>query len=226
MPERNSVWLRPAKPTRNPPALDLDQIVATAVALLDEEAVSGLTMRKLAVRLDAAPMTLYGYVATKDDLLELAVDAVFAEALAADPATEDWRAALTAIGHRTFQALVRHPWAAALVGDKPPLGPAAVAQFGTILRVLTAAGFSGGHLDSALTGFYYYVLGAALAESSWARARGAASSFTAADISRLTSADGQDVAPVTAYFDRYPNTDPVQRFGHGLRAVLSGLDPA
>lgn len=224
MPERNSVWLRPAKPTRNPPALDLDQIVAAAVALLDEESVSGLAMRKLAARLDAAPMTLYGYVATKDDLLELAVDAVFAEALAADPVADDWRAALTAIGHRTFLALVRHPWAAALVGDNPPLGPAAVAQFGTILRVLTAAGFTGGHLDSALTGFYYYVLGAALAESAWTCA-GRASSFTAADISRLTSADGQDVTPVTAYFERYPNTDPVQRFGHGLRAVLNGLDP-
>ncbi|WP_280450088.1 TetR/AcrR family transcriptional regulator [Nocardia brasiliensis] len=224
MPERNSVWLRPAKPTRNPPALDLDQIVAAAVALLDEESVSGLTMRKLAARLDAAPMTLYGYVATKDDLLELAVDAVFAEALAADPVADDWRAALTAIGHRTFLALVRHPWAAALVGDNPPLGPAAVAQFGTILRVLTAAGFTGGHLDSALTGFYYYVLGAALAESAWTCA-GRASSFTAADISRLTSADGQDVTPVTAYFERYPDTDPVQRFGHGLRAVLNGLDP-
>ncbi|MBF6126752.1 TetR/AcrR family transcriptional regulator [Nocardia brasiliensis] len=224
MPERNSVWLRPAKQTRNPPALDLDQIVAAAVALLDEESVSGLTMRKLAARLDAAPMTLYGYVATKDDLLELAVDAVFAEALAADPVADDWRAALTAIGHRTFLALVRHPWAAALVGDNPPLGPAAVAQFGTILRVLTAAGFTGGHLDSALTGFYYYVLGAALAESAWTCA-GRASSFTAADISRLTSADGQDVTPVAAYFERYPDTDPVQRFGHGLRAVLNGLDP-
>ncbi|WP_280404837.1 TetR/AcrR family transcriptional regulator [Nocardia brasiliensis] len=224
MPERNSVWLRPAKPTRNPPVLDLDQIVAAAVALLDEESVSGLTMRKLAARLDAAPMTLYGYVATKDDLLELAVDAVFAEALAADPVADDWRAALTAIGHRTFLALVRHPWAAALVGDNPPLGPAAVAQFGTILRVLTAAGFTGGHLDSALTGFYYYVLGAALAESAWTCA-GRASSFTAADISRLTSADGQDVTPVAAYFERYPDTDPVQRFGHGLRAVLNGLDP-
>ncbi|WP_280408772.1 TetR/AcrR family transcriptional regulator [Nocardia brasiliensis] len=224
MPERNSVWLRPAKQTRNPPALDLDQIVAAAVALLDEESVTGLTMRKLAARLDAAPMTLYGYVATKDDLLELAVDAVFAEALAVDPVADDWRAALAAIGHRTFLALVRHPWAAALVGDNPPLGPAAVAQFGTILRVLTAAGFTGGHLDSALTGFYYYVLGAALAESAWTCA-GRASSFTAADISRLTSADGQDVTPVTAYFERYPDTDPVQRFGHGLRAVLNGLDP-
>ncbi|GAA5083051.1 TetR/AcrR family transcriptional regulator [Nocardia iowensis] len=222
MPQRNSVWLRPAKAARTPPALDRDQIVATAVALLDEESVQGLTMRKLAARLEVPPMTLYGYVSTKDDLLEFAVDAVFAETLDDTAPSGEWRADLTAIGHRTFQALLRHPWAAALVGDNPPMGPAAVAQFGTILRVLTDAGFSGEQLDAAMAGFYYYVLGAALAESAWARA-GRPDSLAPEHVSHLTSADGRDITPVAEYFGRYPRPDSTRRFEQGLHCVLDGL---
>ncbi|MFC9997017.1 TetR/AcrR family transcriptional regulator [Nocardia sp. NPDC127526] len=204
MPERTSIWLRTGKPVRGRPALDRDRIVAAAVTLLDEESASGLTMRKLADRLGAPPMTLYGYVATKDDVLEYAVDAVFAETLEDDDTGGDWRDALTSIGTRTFEALLRHHWAAPLIGGTPPLGPAAVAQFGTILRVLTAAGFHGERLEAVTTGFYYYVLGAALAESAWARAG----------------------HPAVEMLSGYAGTDSGARFQRGLSAVLEGLRPA
>ncbi|WP_327116036.1 TetR/AcrR family transcriptional regulator [Nocardia sp. NBC_01730] len=226
MPERNSVWLRPTKNARSQPALDRDQIVAAAVALLDEETVAGLTMRKLAARLDAAPMTLYGYVATKDDLLEFAVDAVFAEALEDAEPSGEWVADLTAIGRRTFQALMRHPWAAALVGDNPPMGPAAVAHFATILRVLTDAGFSDDELGAATAGYYYYVLGAALAESAWARVGESANSWSPEDLSQLTSADGRDVTPTVRFLGRFAHTDSSQRFEQGLHCLLNGLHRA
>ncbi|WP_167477536.1 TetR/AcrR family transcriptional regulator [Nocardia arthritidis] len=223
MPERTSIWLRPAKPGRGRPALDRDQIVAAAVALLDEESVAGLTMRKLGDRLGVPPMTLYGYVATKDDLLEYALDAVFDETLNdAEPGT-DWRAELAAIGARTFEALLRHHWAAALVGAAPPMGPAAVAQFGTIMRVLTAAGFTGERLESATTAFYYYVLGAALAESAWARTGSTVESLTAG-LPNPAAAD--ELTPAAEFLAGYANADARQRFDRGLRAVLDGLRPA
>ncbi|BCK56162.1 TetR/AcrR family transcriptional regulator [Nocardia wallacei] len=225
MPERTSIWLRPAKPGRGRPVLDRDRIVRAAVSLLDEESVAGLTMRKLADRLGAPPMTLYSYVATKDDLLEYALDAVFAEMLDDVEPGDDWRAALGAIGGRTFDALLRHHWAAALVGAAPPIGPAAVAQFGTILRVLIAAGFSGERLESATTCFYYYVLGAALAESSYAH-NGSTAGASIAELSNLTAADGTDIAPTAQFLAGYANADARDRFERGLTAVLDGLRPA
>ncbi|MEV0387133.1 TetR/AcrR family transcriptional regulator [Nonomuraea sp. NPDC050643] len=50
-----------------------------ALALLDEEGVTRLTMRRLAERLNTGSTTLYWHVKTKDDVLDLALDAIFRE---------------------------------------------------------------------------------------------------------------------------------------------------
>ncbi|SEH02340.1 regulatory protein, tetR family [Nonomuraea solani] len=73
----SNVWSRPPKAPRQ--TLTLDRIVQEALALLDEEGVSRLTMRRLAERLNTGSTTLYWHVKTKDDVLDLALDAVFRE---------------------------------------------------------------------------------------------------------------------------------------------------
>ncbi|GAA2209146.1 hypothetical protein GCM10009850_046040 [Nonomuraea monospora] len=73
----DNVWSRNQKPLRQ--TLTLERIVAEAVALLDEEGVGRLTMRRLAERLDTGSTTLYWHVKTKDDVLDLAMDEVFRE---------------------------------------------------------------------------------------------------------------------------------------------------
>jgi AcrR family transcriptional regulator len=47
--------------------------------LADREGLAAITVRRLAADLDASPMALYRYVDTKDDVLELLVDAAYAE---------------------------------------------------------------------------------------------------------------------------------------------------
>nr|SBO95083.1 Transcriptional regulator, TetR family [Nonomuraea gerenzanensis] len=71
------MWSRNQKSPRQ--TLTLERIVAEAVALLDEEGVGRLTMRRLAERLDTGSTTLYWHVKTKDDVLDLALDEVFRE---------------------------------------------------------------------------------------------------------------------------------------------------
>ncbi|MGW3342230.1 TetR/AcrR family transcriptional regulator [Nonomuraea rubra] len=73
----DNVWSRSQKAPRQ--TLTLERIVAEAVALLDEEGVGRLTMRRLAERLDTGSTTLYWHVKTKDDVLDLAMDEVFRE---------------------------------------------------------------------------------------------------------------------------------------------------
>jgi hypothetical protein len=67
-------------------------------------------------------MRLYGYIATKDELLDLMVDQVHAEMLPAER-SGDWREALRILAHRTRQAALRHAWLADLLGGRPTLGP-------------------------------------------------------------------------------------------------------
>lgn len=71
------MWSRSQKAPRQ--TLTLERIVAEAVALLDDEGVGRLTMRRLAERLDTGSTTLYWHVKTKDDVLDLAMDEVFGE---------------------------------------------------------------------------------------------------------------------------------------------------
>ncbi|MDT0301874.1 TetR/AcrR family transcriptional regulator [Streptomonospora wellingtoniae] len=116
-----TVWDRPEPPTR-PVPLDRERIVAAAIALADQGGLEAVSVRKVAARLDAGPMRLYGFIATKEELLDLMVDEVHAEILP-DEQPADWREALRTLAHRTRQAALRHEWLADLLGGRPTLGP-------------------------------------------------------------------------------------------------------
>jgi len=85
-------------------------IVTAAVAIADRDGAEALSMRSLAEQLGLGTMTLYTYVADKDELLDLMLDAVSAEMLVPEPMPADWREALTAIARRTRDTLDAHPW--------------------------------------------------------------------------------------------------------------------
>ncbi|WP_410588615.1 TetR/AcrR family transcriptional regulator [Amycolatopsis sp. lyj-23] len=128
------VWERPEPANRPAPApLSRDLIVRTAVELADETGLEAVSLRKLAAVLDVGPMRLYGYIDTKDELLDLMVDAVHAEVR---PAGNDWREVLTSMAEATRQAAHRHEWFADLIGGRPQLGPNALARGEAVLAAL------------------------------------------------------------------------------------------
>jgi len=107
----DSIWGRPEPGTRRP-RHTREQIATAALAIADRDGFDALSMRRVAAEVGAGTMTLYHYVRTKDDLVELMDDAIMGEVLIPDgelPAT--WREAMRAIAHRSYGAFVRHPWA-------------------------------------------------------------------------------------------------------------------
>ncbi|WP_394425803.1 TetR/AcrR family transcriptional regulator [Streptomyces sp. SGAir0957] len=116
-----TVWDRPEPPTR-PVPLDRERIVAAAVALADEGGLEAVSLRKVAARLNAGPMRLYGFISTKEELFDLMADEVQAEILP-EGAPADWREALRFLAHGTRRAALRHEWLADLLGGRPALGP-------------------------------------------------------------------------------------------------------
>jgi AcrR family transcriptional regulator len=66
--------------------------------------------------------SLYRYVATRDDLLDLMTDATAAECRL-PTATGDWQAELLALARQAREIMRRHPWLPALVITRPVLGP-------------------------------------------------------------------------------------------------------
>src|ERR1700751_10318 len=91
-----SVWTRQREPEQ--PALSRAAIVREAIAMLDAEGTEALSMRKLGARLNAGAPSLYRHVASKDELMELALDEVAAEIAVPAIEGQGWRAAARETG--------------------------------------------------------------------------------------------------------------------------------
>ncbi len=162
------MWLRPepARP-RRAPQLTRERIVRAAVEVLDAEGVEGLTMRRLAHGLGVTSTALYWHVTTKDDVLDLAVDAVFGD-VPIPPAGDDWRAGVRALIGSWRLAMLAHPWAPALIG-RPLFGPNVLARTEYLQAALVRGGFAGQELAVITRLLANYVIGAALTEATWRR---------------------------------------------------------
>ncbi|WP_326598326.1 TetR/AcrR family transcriptional regulator [Streptomyces sp. NBC_01803] len=156
---QRSVWLREGRPHRGHRPLTRARIVEEAVALLDEEGIERLTMRRLAERLGTGSTTLYWHVATKDDVLDLTLDALFGE-VPLPPRGDDWRADLRTLILAWRTAMLRHPWAVSLLG-RPLLGPNTLARVEFVQSTLLRAGLTGDDLAAATWTLCSQVMGAA-----------------------------------------------------------------
>jgi AcrR family transcriptional regulator len=134
------IWDRPEPAKRPAPSpLSRESIVSAAIRLADAEGLEAVSVRKVAAELDAGPMRLYGYLSTKDDLLDLMLDAAYGEIPLPEATGQDWRSDLRALAHGTREIALRHEWFADLLGRRPHLGPHALANLEASLAALDRA---------------------------------------------------------------------------------------
>jgi AcrR family transcriptional regulator len=115
--------------------LTLDRIVAAGIKVAHTEGVGALSMARIAAELGVGTMSLYRYVAAKDELLLLMVDT----ALGAPPppaSGEDWHAGLRRWALGVWEAYRRQPWALRVPISGPPYGPNNVAWLDNALAAL------------------------------------------------------------------------------------------
>jgi AcrR family transcriptional regulator len=135
------IWTRP-QPGARRPKFTRDQIASTALAIADTEGFAAVSMRRIAAELGAGTMTLYYYVRTKDELIALMDDAIMAQVLIPDSEfPSHWYDALTAIAVRTWEVLMRHPWALQYLQNAPS-GPNAMRHFEQSLAAVSSTGLS------------------------------------------------------------------------------------
>jgi AcrR family transcriptional regulator len=106
--ERVPIWARERR--RRPSALSRTAIVEAALEIADTEGVDVVSIRRVAAALGARTMSLYTYIDSKDDLLDLMTDQVAGELIIEGELPGDWRAAITMIAQREREAGLRHPW--------------------------------------------------------------------------------------------------------------------
>jgi AcrR family transcriptional regulator len=119
-----SIWSVPERQGRGPrPAYSHARITEAAIGIADAEGLEAASMRRIAADLGTGAMSLYRYVPSRDDLIELMVDHALLEMDVPERPTGDWRADLTLIAENTRAVWLRHPWLAGLVRPRATLGP-------------------------------------------------------------------------------------------------------
>jgi AcrR family transcriptional regulator len=205
--------------------LSKQRVVAEAIRLADREGVDGLSMRRLADALGAGAMSLYHYVANKDELLDAMIDVVFEE-IELPPEGTDWQSAMRRRTISARQVLARHPWAIGLMESRTSPGPAHLRHREAVTACLRKAGFPVLMATHANWLLDVYLYGFALQEASLPF--GSADEF--ADMA-------EDVFLPQLPPDEFPylnesaaalvaaNYDPAEEFLFGLDLVLAALEP-
>ncbi|MEU8891166.1 TetR/AcrR family transcriptional regulator [Streptomyces sp. NPDC048442] len=147
------------------PALDREKITAVTVGLLDAEGLTKFSMRRLAAELNVTAMSVYWYVATKDDLLELALDQVTGELALPDPGDDsDWRGQLRQLAQSYREMLVGHPWAAPLMSRFLNIGPNMIRFSTASLGLIAKSGVPLERQGGSLAAVFQFVYGYANSE--------------------------------------------------------------
>ena len=121
--------------------LSKQRVVVEAVRLADREGVDALSMRRLAAALGAGAMSLYHYVANKEELLDAMIDIVFDE-IELPPEGTDWQTAMRRRAVSARQVLARHPWSIGLLESRTSPGPANLRHHEAVTACLRRAGFT------------------------------------------------------------------------------------
>jgi TetR/AcrR family tetracycline transcriptional repressor len=108
--------------------LDRDRLIAAAFAQLEEDGLDGLSMRRLAARLDVQAPALYWHVGDKAELLGLMARDIYAPAYSGVPAASDWRGWLLGFGRVLRRAFARHRDGARLCAIAPASGERDIAD--------------------------------------------------------------------------------------------------
>ncbi|WP_433322992.1 TetR/AcrR family transcriptional regulator [Spirillospora sp. CA-294931] len=161
--ENVNIWLLPDRPARGPkPAYSRAQITETAVRLADAEGIEAASMRRIAAEIGAGAMSLYRYVPSRDDLIELMIDHTVGEIEYPERPTGDWRHDLALLGHGWRAMWRRHSWLLFIRRGGPSFGPNqirimeftfSVLDVGIpIDEILSLSGLLTGYVESAVRG--------------------------------------------------------------------------
>ena len=178
----------------------------------------------LAGVLGAGAMSLYHYVANKDELLDAMIDTVFDE-IELPRDGDDWQSAMRRRAVSVRAVLSRHRWAIGLLESRTAPGPANLRYHEAVIACLRKAGFSVAMATHANWLLDSYVYGFALQEAG-----------LPFDTSDQLAQMAADVYLPQLPPDEFPYLNesaaalaaagqgPDEEFSFGLELILAGLD--
>ncbi|MFD5185256.1 TetR/AcrR family transcriptional regulator [Streptomyces sp. NPDC058372] len=231
-----AAWGLRGRPTKGPrPGLGVDRIVDAAVRLAASEGIPAVSMGRVAKELGASTMSLYRYVAAKDELFILMQEA--ATGLPPEdcpPPSAGWRARLTWFAEAYRDVLEANLWLLHIPISSPPATPNSVAWMEAGLDTLDGTGLDEATKLGVMMLIDGYVrsqagLAADLAEAMRRSGRTAEESHRQYlhTLTRLADQRGPDSFPAVrrllAAQVLGEGDDPEADFDWGLQRVLDGV---
>jgi AcrR family transcriptional regulator len=139
------------------PTLDVDQVLTAAIAVADKAGLSAVTMRAVAERLGKSTMSVYTYIPSRPDLLDLMYDHVLGELPTSYRTDNGWRSALETATSDQWTFYDRHPWVLDVNLARPALGPNSLAVFETHATILADTGLSAVEVTRAAGAIHVFV---------------------------------------------------------------------
>ncbi|OFW61427.1 MAG: hypothetical protein A2133_06250 [Actinobacteria bacterium RBG_16_64_13] len=206
--------------TRAP--LNRERVLRAAISLADEAGIDALTMRRLGERLGVEAMSLYNHVANKEDVLVGMADTVLSEVeLPAEGV--DWKMAMRRRAVSVREVLVRHPWAAVLIGMLPHPGPATLRYVDSVLGSLRRAGFTPNMASRAFWVLDSYIYGFARQQSN-VQLQQAADPDSPQATRDLPPETYPHLVEAAVSYAAGPGWNIEDEFAFGLEMILEGLD--
>ena len=201
--------------------LDKDRVLRAAIQIADKSGIESLSMRKLAQDLGVEAMSVYYYVANKDEILDGILNFVISEFELA-VGGPDWKAAIRRSAISAHDVLMRHPWACNLMMSVRRVAPARMRYMESLLRSLREAGFSANMTHHAYHALDSHIIGSTLWEA------GYSSNKDLEDVAKTFVAKTVKEYPYLAdhaeqHMTRSKRKD-VPEFEFGLDLILDGLE--
>jgi AcrR family transcriptional regulator len=115
--------------------------VDKAIELADRDGLGGLSMRRLADELGITAMSLYGYVPSKAELLDVMADRAYSQIAASHgEAAAAWQDRLALLARQHWALLLSHPWLLHIAASRPLLGPSVTALYDAELAAVDGLG--------------------------------------------------------------------------------------
>jgi len=226
MESRTAPRSRRARPAK--PPLSREAIVDAALAIVRDEGVEALSMRRVAQALDTGPASLYVYVADRDELHELLFDAAAAtiETEPVDP--ERWRDQLKALVRRMVTMMAEDfPGMAQLGMARIPSGDNVLRITEAMLALLKAGGASDEAAGYAMDLISMYATAIAYEQSLYRTLYRDDPDREQRDLERLVqrmkSLDPARFPTITAIGPAMTRGDGAERFELGLDVMINGL---
>ncbi|MHB1505009.1 MAG: TetR/AcrR family transcriptional regulator [Acidimicrobiales bacterium] len=146
--------------------LSRQQVVDVATQVVRGGGYDQMTIRSLAAELGVAPMSLYGHVRSKEDLLDEVVDRLLGEVWRPDVVEDEWQTWIAEAADRLRRFLVGQPAALHVYLRRPVVSASAIARMEAMMRVLKNAGLSHAMAKRAYGAIHTYTVGFAAVEAS------------------------------------------------------------